>query len=126
MILHEIGPYTVSDGSLIYEDYIINEPTILIDVDSDMKTLLKVGNKDFVTNYYNTMVAKYTARGWTNMTETLTLIILDNTQMLSTDDICTVINAALNCTGHPILDAMVANDVTKLHDEIIRLQEIGY
>ena len=126
MTLHEIGPYTVLDGSLIHENHIINEPAILIDAEPDMKTLLKVGNKDFVTNYYNTMVAKYTARGWTNITETLTLIILDNTQMLSTDDICTVINAALNCTGHPIIDAMIANDITKLRDEITRLQKVGY
>lgn len=44
------------------------------------------------------------------------------------DDIVTIFNATINCTGHPILHALchMTNDIAPVKEHIAMLQRIGY
>lgn len=124
--LHTIGPFQTIQGSIIKDNQLYDKPAILIDADPTMHTVLKIGNTELVTNYYNTMVAKYTEINCLDLIKNLKLIILDKTKMLSNDDICTIFNTCMNCTGHKVLNALTSMDYNKLQAEIKTLQSIGY
>lgn len=124
--LHEIGPFQVICGSITKDDYLYNEPAILIDADPTMHVVLKIGNAKMVTDYYNTMVAKYATINCSDLIENLKLIVFDKTQLLSADDICTIFNTIHHCTGHNVLNALTAMDYNKLKEKIAELQSIGY
>lgn len=129
MKTHEIGPFTTENGIIVnttsYKP--IEHPAILIDDEEDMPVMLNVGNADFVQKRFDTMVSRYTAHGDTELIKDLHVIIL-STSVLSVDDIATVFNAAMNCTGHPILHALchMTNDITPVKEHIAMLQRAGY
>lgn len=129
MEIHQIGPFTTDNGIIIntMSRKPIEHPAILIDDEEDMPVMLKVGNADFVQKRFDTMVSRYTAHGETELIKDLHAIVL-NTSVLSVDDIATVFNAAINCTGHPILHALchMANDITPVKEHIAELQKAGY
>ena len=105
----------------------IEHPAILIDDDEDMPIMLKMGNADFVQKSFDTMTSRYIAYGAHELIKNLHVIIL-NTPSLSIDDIATIFNAAINCTGHPILHALchMTNDITPVKEHIAMLQRVGY
>lgn len=129
MEIHQIGPFTTDNGIIIntMSHKPIEHPAILIDDEENMPVMLKVGNADFVQKRFDAMISRYTAHGETELTKDLHVIVL-NTSVLSVDDIATVFNAAMNCTGHPILHALchMTNDITPVKEHIAELQKAGY
>lgn len=129
MEIHQIGPFTTDNGIIIntMSHKPIEHPAILIDDEENMPVMLKVGNADFIQKRFDTMISRYTAHDETELTKDLHAIVL-NTSVLSVDDIATVFNAAMNCTGHPILHALchMTNDITPVKEHIAELQKAGY
>lgn len=105
----------------------IEHPAILIDDDEEMPIMLKMGNADFVQKSFDTMTSRYIAYGAHELIKNLHVIIL-NTPSLSIDDIVTIFNAAINCTGHPILHALchMTTDIAPVKEHIAMLQRVGY
>lgn len=134
MKIHEIGPFTTENGIIINtmcgiasSHNKIEHPAILIDDDEEMPIMLKMGNADFVQKSFNTMTSRYIAYGAHELIKNLHVIIL-NTPSLSIDDIVTIFNAAINCTGHPILHALchMTTDIAPVKEHIAMLQRVGY
>lgn len=134
MKIHEIGPFTTENGIIINtmcgiasSHNKIEHPAILIDDDEEMPIMLKMGNADFVQKSFDTMTSRYIAYGAHELIKNLHVIIL-NTPSLSIDDIVTIFNAAINCTGHPILHALchMTSDIAPVKEHIAMLQRIGY
>lgn len=131
MKTHEIGPYITENGVLVntYSHNTIEHPAILIDDDDDvdMPVMLKIGNADFVQKYFNTMTSRSIAHGHHELIKSLHFIIL-NSPALSIDDIATIFNAAMNCTGHPVLHALchVTTNIAPVKEHIAMLQRVGY
>lgn len=134
MKIHEIGPFTTENGIIINtmcgiasSHNKIEHPAILIDDDEDMPIMLKMGNADFVQKSFDTMTSRYIAYGAHELIKNLHVIIL-NTPSLSIDDIVTIFNAAINCTGHPILHALchMTTDIAPIKEHIAMLQRVGY
>lgn len=134
MKIHEIGPFTTENGIIINtmcgiasSHNKIEHPAILIDDDEDMPIMLKMGNADFVQKSFDTMTSRYIAYGAHELIKNLHVIIL-NTPSLSIDDIVTIFNAAINCTGHPILHALchMTSDIVPVKEHIAMLQRVGY
>lgn len=134
MKIHEIGPFTTENGSIINtmcgiasSHNKIEHPAILIDDDEEMPIMLKMGNADFVQKSFDTMTSRYIAYGAHELIKNLHVIIL-NTPSLSIDDIVTIFNAAINCTGHPILHALchMTTDIAPIKEHITMLQRVGY
>lgn len=134
MKIHEIGPFTTENGIIINtmcniasSHNKIEHPAILIDDDEEMPIMLKMGNADFVQKSFDTMTSRYIAYGTHELIKNLHVIIL-NTPSLSIDDIVTIFNAAINCTGHPILHALchMTNDIAPVKEHIAMLQRVGY
>lgn len=134
MKIHEIGPFTTENDIIINtmcsiapSHNKIEHPAILIDDDEEMPIMLKMGNADFVQKSFDTMTSRYIAYGAHELIKNLHVIIL-NTPSLSIDDIVTIFNAAINCTGHPILHALchMTNDIAPVKEHIAMLQKVGY
>lgn len=134
MKIHEIGPFTTENGiiintmcSIASSHNKIENPAILIDDDEEMPIMLKMGNADFVQKSFNTMTSRYIAYGAHELIKNLHVIIL-NTPSLSIDDIVTIFNAAINCTGHPILHTLchMTTDIAPVKEHIAMLQRVGY
>lgn len=134
MKIHEIGPFTTENGIIINtmcgiasSHNKIEHPAILIDDDEEMPIMLKMGNADFVKKSFDTMTSRYIAYGAHELIKNLHVIIL-NTPSLSIDDIVTIFNAAINCTGHPILHALchMTTDIAPVKEHIAMLQRVGY
>lgn len=134
MKIHEIGPFTTENGIIINtmcgiasSHNKIEHPAILIDDDEEMPIMLKMGNADFVQKSFNTMTSRYIAYGAHELIKNLHVIIL-NTPSLSIDDIVTIFNAAINCTGHPVLHALchMTTDIVPVKEHIAMLQRVGY
>lgn len=134
MKIHEIGPFTTENGIIINtmcniasSHNKIEHPAILIDDDEEMPIMLKMGNADFVQKSFDTMTSRYITYGAHELIKNLHVIIL-NTPSLSIDDIVTIFNAAINCTGHPILHALchMTTDIAPVKEHIAMLQRVGY
>lgn len=134
MKIHEIGPFTTENGIIINtmcniasSHNKIEHPAILIDDDEEMPIMLKMGNADFVQKSFDTMTSRYIAYGAHELIKNLHVIIL-NTPSLSIDDIVTIFNAAINCTGHPILHTLchMTTDIAPVKEHIAMLQRVGY
>lgn len=134
MKIHEIGPFTTENGIIINtmcgiasSHNKIEHPAILIDDDEEMPIMLKMGNADFVQKSFDTMTSRYIAYGAHELIKNLHVIIL-NTPSLSIDDIVTIFNATINCTGHPILHALchMTTDIAPVKEHIAMLQRVGY
>lgn len=134
MKIHEIGPFTTENGiiintmcSIASSHNKIENPAILIDDDEEMPIMLKMGNADFVQKSFDTMTSRYIAYGAHELIKNLHVIIL-NTPLLSIDDIVTIFNAAINCTGHPILHTLchMTTDIAPVKEHIAMLQRVGY
>lgn len=134
MKIHEIGPFTTENGIIINtmcniasSHNKIEHPAILIDDDEEMPIMLKMGNADFVQKSFDTMTSRYITYDAHELIKNLHVIIL-NTPSLSIDDIVTIFNAAINCTGHPILHALchMTTDIAPVKEHIAMLQRVGY
>lgn len=134
MKIHEIGPFKTENGIIINtmcgiasSHNKIEHPAILIDDDEEMPIMLKMGNADFVQKSFDTMTSRYIAYGAHELIKNLHIIIL-NTPSLSIDDIVTIFNAAINCTGYPILHALchMTTDIAPVKEHIAMLQRVGY
>ena len=126
---HKYGPYYTENGSLMDKTTgeCISTPTMLIDNQSDRPILLKIGDAELVEKHFNKMTTKYIEIGANYIIKDLCCIKL-NTPALSSDEIATIFNAALNCTGHPILHALcnMPKDMNTIRSQIQILQKVGY
>ena len=129
MTIHKIGPFITKNGIIVntMSRNAIEHPAILIDDNNDMPIMLKIGNADFVQKYFHTMISRSIAYGAYELIKSLHVIVL-NAPSLSIDDIATIFNAAMNCTGHPVLHALchMTNDITPVKEHIAMLQRAGY
>lgn len=74
--MHEEGNYYVSHGSILsrYNEGVMLDEDVTVVVDIDSGGLLKVGKKDWVTNYFNTMCNRYLSNGFPEMVSSLELV----------------------------------------------------
>ena len=135
--MHENGNYYVQYGSIYSRansGVMFDEDTTII-VDKECGTLLKVGRKDQLKTYYDTMCQKYNAAGLSHVNDNLMLITFhvkyDNLDFapegynFDIDEICTIINWFNNSIGNQMktfLDMPLEDAKTKIK----QLQKIGF
>jgi hypothetical protein len=135
--LHVNKPwYTVNKAMLNGDNSIILDEDITIIVDTESGTLLKVGQKDWVTKYYNTMLEGYSQMGMEQMCNDLKLVTFNAkyeelgfvpaNYNLDIDEICTVINWFSNCISADQMNELLSMSDTEAHDKIKQLQAIGF
>lgn len=90
--------------------------------------MLKWGEKEQVKKYFDESVKKYKISGLQFMIDDLLYIELDRYEgILSIDEICTLSNYIIDCSGNPsIVTRMFSMDTDSLKTEIERLKELGY
>lgn len=125
---HSLGPYTVEDNTLIHNGCVIESPSILVDIDDidDTYTLIRHGSKQFVQSRYDEMVNKLHAAKCKKYIADLSVYTFEISDKLTADDIATAFNAAINCTGHIVLKALMNNDTDTFYNEIKELSKLGY
>lgn len=127
---HTFGPYIVKNNKLVFENEIIEHPAVLIDIDADdICSVLKHGRKELLLDYYTAMVErlKSAANPMCNTyISDLRLFEFEISDNLSADNIATVLNAAVNCTGCAVIKALVNGDTERFHNEITILSRAGY
>lgn len=126
--MHEIGQYTVDNGSIVYNgSSIIENPAILLDVEEDaFVTVLKLGNANAVESYFQMFTEKTRTSGFAQLYQDLKCIIFDKYAYLNADDIATIFNIAMNCTGHSILRHLADGNSEELRHDIDKMQTLGY
>lgn len=135
--MHENCAYYVQYGSIYnkYNDRVMLDEDITIIVDIETYTLLKVGKKDWVTDYFNHMCQKYIDKGFSNIAATLKLITFHvkypelgfepEGYNFDIDEICTIINWFSNGIGERMRWFLeLSLDEAKI--EIKKLQAIGF
>ena len=124
---HSLGPYTVENNALIKNGYVIERPSILIDIDDDDNTytLIKHGSEQFIQSRYASMVnnLRATQKQYIVDLRVYTFEISDN---LTLDDIATILNALIHCVGDATLNILMSNDTDAFYDEIKALSKLGY
>lgn len=120
-MLHENMVLTVKENLIVstYGHY-IGEPAILIDSDG---VLHKYGNKDMVKQHFDTMHQKLNAIG---QDFGLQLIEFDTYADLSMDDICSIMNYAMNCHSETFCNILKESDPKALRNWINKIQKYGY
>lgn len=135
--MHEEGNYYVSHGSILSrynEDVMLDEDvTVVVDIDSG--GLLKVGKKDWVTNYFNTMCNRYLSNGFPEMVSSLKLITFHvkypefdfepEGYNFDIDEICTIINWFGNSIGEQ-MKWFLELPLDEAKAKIKKLQNIGF
>lgn len=130
--MHEIGQYTVNNGSIVYDSSsIIENPAILLDANKTScedayVTVLKLGNANAVESYFQMFTEKARTSGVAHLYQDLKCIIFDKYAYLNADDIATIFNIAMNCTGHSILRHLADGNSEKLRHDIDKMQTLGY
>lgn len=90
----------VSEGNIIYKDDVVHQLAIIVDKKENV--LLKWGdnNNGYISKYYYIMSMQIHDLGYTQMVNDLTLIEFDKlSNMLSLEDICILMNPAIECSG---------------------------
>lgn len=128
--MHEIGQYTVDNGSIVYNgSSIIENPAILLDVEKDaFVTVLKLGNANAVESYFQMFTEKTRTSGFAQLYQDLKYIIFDFDKYayLNADDIATIFNIAMNYTGHSILQHLADGNYEEIRRDLDKMQKIGY
>lgn len=126
--MHEIGQYTVDNGSIVYNgSSIIENPAILLDVEENaFVTVLKLGNANAVESYFQMFTEKTRTSGFAQLYQGLKCIIFDKYAYFNADDIATIFNIAMNCTGHSILQHLADGNSEEIRRDLDKMQKIGY
>lgn len=126
--MHEIGQYTVDNGSIVYDgSSIIENPAILLDVEKDAYvTVLKLGNANAVESYFQMFTEKARTSGIAHLYQGLKCITFDKYAYFNADDIATIFNIAMNCTGHSILQHLADENSEEIRRDLDEMQALGY
>lgn len=126
--MHEIGQYTVDNGSIVYNgSSIIENPAILLDAEKGAYvTVLKLGNANAVESYFQMFTEKARTSGIAHLYQGLKCITFDKYAYFNADDIATIFNIAMNCTGHSILQHLADGNSEEIRRNLDKMQKIGY
>lgn len=119
-------PLNVQYGTIYTEGGIgIDNMSVILD-----KTvgLMKYGDKEWIEEYFDEMVAKYRTAGFENMADNLMVVHFDRYDgSLDIEAICTFVNYMILCSGniHKIM-SMFGMTQEHLLEEIKKLKEFGY
>lgn len=135
--MHEKCNYYVQYGSI----YSRSNPGVMLDeditivVDTEVGSLLKIGKKDWVTEYFNNMCKKYVDNGYPEMVDSLRLITFhvkyENLGFepegynFDIDEVCIIINWFNNSIGER-LKWFLELPLDEAKAEIKRLQMFGF
>lgn len=130
IIMKHDGPYYVENGILMNTmtgNSIPNPAIIIDDDDAEMPVAIKIGDASFVEKYFNTMISRCNIYHADQFANALKFVKIDTTA-LSLDEIATVFNAIMQCTGHPVTHAICCMDtnIASVKDHIQSLQRAGY
>lgn len=135
--MHEKGNYYVQYGSIYnrFNHGVMLDEDITIIVDIDTGTLIKIGKKDWVEEYFHDMCTKYANNDFPDMTNSLQLITFhvkyENLGFapegynFDIDEICTIINWFSNSIG-PKMKWFLELSLDAAKTEIKKLQEFGF
>lgn len=135
--MHEGCTYYVSYGSIFnrYNGNIMLDEDITIIVDIEAGTLLKVGKKDWVTDYFHNMCKRYIDSGFSDIAASLKLITFHvkypelgfepKGYNFDIDEICTIINWFGNSIGER-MKWFLELPLNEAKIEIKKLQEMGF
>lgn len=127
MKLHANGPWENFDGLLHNNGAYVQayEMALLIDMDGGM--LLKAGEKSMVTSHATKVLYAYHSSGMDDYCKDFRVIEFSNYEILTPDDICTIVNYLFNSPGEKGARSVLepANG-TALREQITRLQQIGF
>lgn len=124
---HSLGPYTVENNALIKNGYVIEHPSILVDIDDDDNTytLIKHGSEQFVQSCYASMTDCLRGAQMQYIFD-LRVYTFEISDKLTADDIATAFNAAIHCTGNAALKTLMSNDTAAFYNKIKGLSKLGY
>ena len=134
---HESGNYYVQDGSIFnrYNNSFFDEDVTII-IDTSEGILLKVGKKDNITKYFETMCSKYNNMGLTDMISSMKLITFyvkypnlgfePDGYNFDIDEICTIINWFNNHIGPDNMNEFLNQSLDEMKCKIKKLQNIGF
>ena len=136
--MHKNGPYFVNNGSIcsMYNNgFMVDEDTTIL-VDLAVGTLLRVGKKEIVTNYYNVIVEKYTKLDCLELLEEMKLITFNicypnleykpDNYNFTIDEVCTIINWFSNSIGAEKMKWFLSLNLNDAKQHIECLQGIGF
>ena len=135
--MHEEGIYYVNNGSILsrYNEGIMFSEDVTVLVDIDTGGLLKVGKKNWVTNYFGTMCSRYLNNGFPEMVSSLKLITFHvkypefdfepEGYNFDIDEICTIINWFGNSIGEQ-MKQFLELPLDEAEAKIKKLQNIGF
>lgn len=132
--MHENGPYTVNEGSMIHINgyNLIDYPSILIDTDTG--TVLKSGRYDVVYPAYQRVCTAY--QKLPELLSSIKLITFNakypefdyspEGHNFDIDEICTIMNYMNNCIGEDKMNELFTMSLQDLQEKIKTLQSIGF
>ncbi len=136
--MHENGHYYVENGSIysrINGAFMIDEDATIL-LDTECGTLLKIGQKQSVTDYFNTMVTKYLEAGFADIANGLKLITFQikyeelgfepDGYNLNIDEVCTLINWFNNCVGAERMKWFLSLDLEQIKEHIKKLTAFDF
>ena len=124
--MHEQCNYYVQCGSIYSRcnQSIMLDEDVTVILDIDVGTLIKVGKKDWVENYFNEMCRSYMDVGCQSIVDGLKLMTFD--AKFDIDEICTIINWFNNSIGGERMRWFLSLSFDDVKSEIKRLQNIGF
>ena len=140
---HSIGPWYMKDGSMFNKanNIMLDEDiAILVDLDGESSTLLKIGRYENVLNRFNELIERYSLINQHQMYTTLEVIkfnvMFEGTDFnpagykpdghnFTVDEICTILNWFGNCIGEQ-MEIFLKLPLEEAKAKIKSLQEIGF
>lgn len=135
--MHKNGIYYTQYGSIFsrYNDSLMLDEDVTILIDKELGTLLKIGKKQNVTNYFNTMCDQYIRHGIPEMTENLQVITFHvkypelefepDGYNFDIDEVCTIINWFNNHLDAETIMKFLHSSLDDMKTKIKELQAIG-
>ena len=122
--MHNDGVLKVVDNCIIYGDSVVMTPTLIVDKVDERWVLVKFGNRDEMHNCFSYMVECY-ENLISNQSFNNDLRLFDfDLSSLSIDTICSIMNTIICCTGHPILNYLINNDIESVNRELNEILKI--
>lgn len=124
--MHDTNFMTVKDGKLCHSTSgkIIEHPAIILD--TALGTLLKVGDIEWIRDYYETGCGNLKKIS-KEMAESITLLDFSNlSSNLTVDELCTMINYFNNSIGPDSLKKFFLLTEEETHQKLRSLMEAGF
>jgi hypothetical protein len=136
--LHKNGPCTVIDGSLYdFNLNIVENLSVIIDVSGEVLTLLKYGEKEMVSEYYQLMIDRYTEVRLYDMIAGIQFISFDvetgfcdydkmTKAKFTVDELCTLLNWMHNSISTKQFIELINSNEDFIHKKLKELSELGF